>query len=316
MRDLTYGRTFDNKNYSQLIDLGSLGYIKLADGGSGVLTATELSNVTDNVAETNYGARIELDPLNAFDGTVFMPAGTTNVLGTDAALLVRVNESDIDDVDIRAQLINVTGMYDNVSDDQFEIRLQTSGLIIEPKGGVDESEDNSDIQYYTTLHGTLVKADDQDNKYVIINYPKQEVEINAFIAPVAAQISTSGGNIATVTLDKINVGAARLASEISDVTKDNLILVGGACANAATATVEGVSQSEPDCIAGLQSGEAVIKLYDQSSGKVAMVVAGMDAMDTRRATRVISNFDAYNLSGSEVKVTGTSLTDIKVSMPS
>ncbi|MCX6774882.1 MAG: hypothetical protein NTY99_02210, partial [DPANN group archaeon] len=218
---------------------------------------------------------------------------------------------------IVAQILNVTVMYDAITDEALEVGLQTvAPVTFVPVGGVDESEDNSDIIYFTTTHGTIVKVDDEDQDYVIVNYPKEEIEINAFIAPVAAQISTTGGNIATVTLDKINVGAARLASEISDVTKDNLILVGGACANAGTAKVEGVSQAEPDCYAGLQSGEAVIKLYDQSSGKVAMVVAGMDAMDTRRATRVISNFDAYNLSGSEVKVTGTSLTDIKVSMPS
>ena len=163
----------------------------------------------------------------------------------------------------------------------------------------------------------MIKDDDEDHKSILIMYPQEEVEVSAFVAPISAQISTSGGAVKSLALEILNVGAARLASEITDVTKDNLILVGGACANAATASAQGVTyQAEPECLAGLQPGEAIIKLYEQSTGKVAMVVAGRDALDTRRATRVISNFDAYDLSGSEVKVTGTSLTDIKVSMPS
>ena len=38
----------------------------------------------------------------------------------------------------------------------------------------------------------------------------------------------------------------------------------------------------------------------------------MASMDTRRATRVVANYKDYALSGDEVEVTGTSLTDISV----
>jgi len=53
-------------------------------------------------------------------------------------------------------------------------------------------------------------------------------------------------------------------------------------------------------------------MYDTGAGKTAMLVAGMTAMDTRRATRVVANYGDYALSGDEVEVTGTTLSDISV----
>ena len=57
----------------------------------------------------------------------------------------------------------------------------------------------------------------------------------------------------------------------------------------------------------------MIKVKDTGTGNVAMLVAGATALDTRRASRVLANYGDYALSGSEVEVTGTSLSDISVS---
>ena len=46
-----------------------------------------------------------------------------------------------------------------------------------------------------------------------------------------------------------------------------------------------------------------------------MIVAGYSAEDTRRATTVLANAETYDLTGSEVLVTGTSLKDIQVKVP-
>lgn len=320
LKDLTYGRTFNDKEYDDLasttIDLGSLGYIDLTiDEVCGVacIVADDLNEAGDSVAETNYGAEVEVFST--------LPAG---IAVDTPTLIFELEEDDLDDEQISlagARFVSISATYDELTDDQLEFTWDDNGgapVVANDQwivGGVDKIYDDSDVQIAATAHGTLVEWDENDDKWIKIWYPQEEVEVNAFIAPVSAQITTSGGDISTLSLEKINVGAARLASEISGLNT-NMILVGGACANAKTAEVQGVSMDEPDCYAGLQSGEAVVKLYDLSTGKVAMVVAGMDAMDTRRATRVVSNFDAYDLSGMEVKVTGTSLTDIKVSSPS
>ena len=67
-----------------------------------------------------------------------------------------------------------------------------------------------------------------------------------------------------------------------------------------------------DCTAGFAPGKAIVKLFE-NKGKVAVLVAGYDALDTRRAARVLANHQDYVLKGKEVVVTGTSLTDIRVS---
>jgi len=95
---------------------------------------------------------------------------------------------------------------------------------------------------------------------------------------------------------------------VEDVTAVNAIVVGGPCANSAAAQLMG---NPEDCTAGFEAGKAMIKLFE-NSGNVALLVAGFDALDTRRAARVLADHGDYALSGMEAEVTGTSLTDISV----
>ena len=60
-----------------------------------------------------------------------------------------------------------------------------------------------------------------------------------------------------------------------------------------------------------EEGEAVIKLVDNGD-KVALLVAGTSADDTRRAATALANYGSYDLSGTEVMVSGTSDTDITI----
>ncbi|MBS3101094.1 hypothetical protein J4204_03095, partial [Candidatus Woesearchaeota archaeon] len=97
------------------------------------------------------------------------------------------------------------------------------------------------------------------------------------------------------------VGAAKLASEVSDIKAQNSILVGGPCANAATATVMG---NPAECAAGFTPGEGRIELFEHTNGNVAMLVAGYAALDTRNAAQVVANYKDYkaNLKGTKVVV--------------
>ncbi len=99
-----------------------------------------------------------------------------------------------------------------------------------------------------------------------------------------------------------------MASEVSSPEDYNLILVGGPCANTLVEelfdyTCDGWSFEE---------GEAVVKLVDNGE-KVALLVAGTSADDTRRASKAIASYTDYEFSGTEALVSGTSLTDIDVS---
>ena len=181
---------------------------------------------------------------------------------------------------------------------------------------VDEDEDESDIELAMSDYGTRVTFNSKDDDFVKIEYPDQEVYGNVFVSPTGAATTavSSMGGFSTVTLNKINVGTAKLASEVSNIAAQNLIVVGGPCANSVAAEVMG--QSGDQCADGFVEGESLIRLYQaDANSKVAMVVAGYSALDTRRATRVLANYDSYKLTGTEVKVTGTSLEDIQVGVP-
>ena len=77
----------------------------------------------------------------------------------------------------------------------------------------------------------------------------------------------------------------------------------------------GSSYSACGADSGLSEGEGVVKAYENGEN-VALVVAGWEAEDTTRATRVLADYktyqDAGQLVGSEVKVTGTSATEFTV----
>ena len=56
-----------------------------------------------------------------------------------------------------------------------------------------------------------------------------------------------------------------------------------------------------DCTEGFEPGMGMIKMFD-NNGKVALVVAGYSAMDTRNAAAVLSNYKDYKLSGMSAEV--------------
>ena len=125
-------------------------------------------------------------------------------------------------------------------------------------------------------------------------------------------VSTAEGASA-LEFQQIQVGTAKLDSDISDIAAQNLLVVGGPCANSVAATLMG---NPSDCAEGFVDGEAILKLWSQDNGNVALLVAGYSAADTRRASKVIANYKDYaeELKGDEVKVKGTTLSDITVSM--
>ncbi len=84
---------------------------------------------------------------------------------------------------------------------------------------------------------------------------------------------------------------AVLASEVEDFTSENLISVGGPCANGVTAEIMGFP---PSCSDAIPPNTGMIKLYEFEN-RFSVVVAGYSAMDTRRASRVIANYYDYAL---------------------
>lgn len=294
IKDLTYGRTFNNVDFSKgqysSLNLGSFGTIELNISAAQI----QIGNSVKAKIETHAGGSLNLTD----DNNLSIQFSEQN----------RNGGNDIGDEQTAATNISVIA---KPSSDGKEIDL-TTGLGTVPVSYSVDSEHDSDFRVRVTGIGTIVTSDDNNFNDVKIMMPKSEVFGNVFIAPIVAQVSTATGGVPTYTLSKLNVGAAKLDSEISDASANNLIIVGGPCANRLAATVLGKTFPACGADSGIAADTAVIKEVAQSSGKVALVVAGYNAVDTRRATRVLANYDTFALSGSSVTVTGTSLTDIKV----
>jgi len=175
--------------------------------------------------------------------------------------------------------------------------------------------DTGKYGYYSGF-GTKVVYDTagtQDS--VVITYPGEEAHANVFVNSLDATVVSGGSGGSTYDeTQRINVGAAVLDTEVSDLTAQNTIVVGGPCVNSLAAELMG---NPANCAEGFEDGKAMVKLFEQSNGKVALLVAGYSAMDTRRASRVVAKYDSYktNFVGTELEVTGTSLSDIKVGVP-
>ena len=95
----------------------------------------------------------------------------------------------------------------------------------------------------------------------------------------------------------------KLSNEVSDPALNNLVVVGGPCANPLAASLFGLSCDRW----ALQEGEALLKLMDNGE-KVALLVAGTTALDTRRATYAVAQHGTYlaGVSKAEAVVKGTS----------
>lgn len=320
IKDLTYGSSSEDDfneaiNTSQSIDLSSgAGTITLVreSNHSGGATINEALNFTgidatsSGLAETslNDEGGISLGGTNATFGNSNVTQGFVN-----ARVFQFVEE--VDD-GYGNQNLEFGLSYDS-TDDDININAPTvSAGSAYHVSAVDVSDDDDDNEYYVTNWSTMILYNSEDDDSLKIEYPDEYRFAQAFIGEAEAAITSAGGLIEAVEIQQIPVGSAKLDRDISDVGAQNMVVVGGPCANSVAAALMG---NPADCAEGFKEGEGIIKLFEASSGKVAVLAAGYSAMDTRRATRVLANYKDYaaNLKGTEVVVKGTSFTDISVS---
>jgi len=152
----------------------------------------------------------------------------------------------------------------------YDVLLSNGDILRDPENGLDDNEVNLEIP-----------ADDQKAKVSIRTDSKVMSESNDIITEVAPPMVK--------------------ASEISNPGADNLMVFGGPAVNSLSAQFLGETWT-------FNPGEAIIELK-ANSGKILMVVAGTDAVDTRRACRVLRDYNQYSgLTGQGVIVSGTTST--------
>ncbi len=283
-----------------------------------------IQDLTDNsktdgyvVGDTLFG-NYKFDAINDSANTIQLSGATLNTITTQYDGVITINPTNIsfaeDSNDFeqsadatKAETILLTVATDADHDIKLVGPSADTNLLV-----ADDS--NGDWEYGLTTLGTYYVLEKNDKgKSFDLYYPEEEAQYHVFFTPVDATISTTAGGqtVKTTKINKINVGAAKLGNEITDLTAQNLIVVGGPCVNSVASKLMG---SPAKCSDGFEPGKAIIKLFNNGD-KVAMLVAGYSGDDTRRATTVLAKYDQYasQLTGTEVSVGGTSLSDITIS---
>ncbi len=171
---------------------------------------------------------------------------------------------------------------------------------------LNEPDDDEDHHLAMTDYGAKIDlyepSGTTEAETLLVEYPLAERGAQVYVTMGSVAVSsTSTGTSCTV---QDITPSTKTASEVSGVAKaNNLIVVGGPCANSVVPDVFGLTCSGWS----LKPGEGIIKLAENGN-KVAVLVAGTGADDTKRAAVVLANAKQYKskLAGkTEVVVKGT-----------
>ncbi len=173
-------------------------------------------------------------------------------------------------------------------------KTKYSELIYEPYEYDDNLYGMSDYGIYVNVfdpEGT------DDAETVTMEYPLVQRGARVFVTmgDVSTTKTTAGEVCSVADIELTNM----LDAEVADPTDYNLIVVGGPCANDIAAEIF-LTCAEWT----LGPGEGLLKLADNGD-KIALLIAGTEAVDTRVASKVLANYEDYDLSGMEATVSGT-----------
>ncbi|MBI2129518.1 hypothetical protein HYU07_04730 [Candidatus Woesearchaeota archaeon] len=327
----------DTNGYSHILQLKKISTnpnkIKVKEAASGGETTEwsyNESGGTDLTGEMRYDGNVYTFTMeNNATLTGLNVTGLTNKITTKGGMRIDLpltggNASNGNIVNFTEETAYNDGTYtNNVQETLGNMTINTSvtylsssaqwdTILSSPLGGgatmtsVSNTYDSKGVSKYGTyMDYTSSSGSNKINLY----YPSAAASYDVYFGPATATTTTTGGT-KTQTVNVWNVGTAKLDSEVADIKAQNAIIVGGPCANTAAAAIMG---SPSPCGKDFTEGKAMVKLYSNAD-KVAMLVAGYNAEDTRRASRVASQWSKYasSMKGAEVTVTGTSLTDITV----
>ena len=245
--------------------------------------------------ETEFGMELAQFDYDGEDFTIQWlegddPENSGSPLGPDAAYITTSIMSDGSDLEISPAFTN------------FADPVQLS-------------PDDDDIDVYASTRGTVAEYDTDDNQDMTIKYPANDVYGEVYISPTEAGVSeiVVGENCYTETeVNKIPSTATKLDTEVDGVSEgvvpQNMITVGGPCANQVTAALMG---NPEDCEEGFEDDMALLRLVEDGNN-IALIVAGGLGKDTRIASTVLQHHEDYldELQGTELELTTISENNI------
>jgi hypothetical protein len=208
--------------------------------------------------------------------------------------------------------------YDTGSDARLELgggpSASTVPIWVDGQPTISTSSDK--VVHYVTAWGTKVVFDTSGAGTATITYPDSQVYHLVAVGenPSWTTAATEAGTYKTYA--PLSLPVAKLASEVTpaDRANANIVLVGGPCANSLVQALvdAGKLDASMTCAGGNPGpawtpGAAYVKVVEDAfaTGKIALVVAGTNAADTRLATSLLSQGKLADQTASGVKVSGT-----------
>jgi len=283
-------------------------------------SGADTADATLKIGGSSFGVINSSDD-TADDFTVIVDVDADKTIESDDTIVaintkagLKIDITNMTDAASYAVFVNFStpnsNHYDNVKPNLVALNLSadsnTKVQFAERNAGEDidwlSPSEETTVKYAYTSQGAKFKWENpsSDPDLLTVEYPVEQRTPLVYITAGATKTVSGAESVESVTINKIEVGATKLASEVADVAAQNLILVGGPCANGAAADAKG---NPEDCAAGYEAGKGLIELVDTGAGNVALIVAGYSAADTRAATGVVANSGDYELMGAKMEVT-------------
>lgn len=140
--------------------------------------------------------------------------------------------------------------------------------------------------------------------------PHDVPEVNFVVKSGATTTTSTGSSSGAYIVNPIPVGVMVSDAEAMPLLGSStpLLVVGGPNANTVAAELLG-NPSQEEVSEMFESGLAKIKLF---SDRNALLVAGYSAQDTTRAARVLASYRDYTLTGEEVELVVSDVSNIEV----
>jgi hypothetical protein len=317
LKDLTAGGTakveLDTDNTYKTVNLPGFGNVDV-----------KANNVTWNVSE-NRDITLQADAtadIKTYNGGILAQTGGGTSVGTLATPItlpftLKENSKGL----VTENTMTVTfGVADaSTTDGEIKIATPTNASALH-KENILFSESDKDNKYYITNYGSKLLYDSKDKDDLKVWHPVRETRGIAYVAPAGAAATTVGGigsncqvmekqNPIPSTVNKLDTDLGSTASAIKTaIGQNNIITIGGPCANAVSAALLDVEDPEK-CTEGFEPGQAIIKLFENNN-KFAMLIAGYSGEDTRLATKYVHAGKLKNLEdGKSAVIEGTSEAD-------
>ena len=152
-------------------------------------------------------------------------------------------------------------------------------------GAQGDEDDEGEYGYYLTSLGSYIETEAEDDTWVKMHTPEEEVTYDVFVASDVSSEDGEDGLGDVLVKD----------TEVSSVDDKNLIVVGGSCINSVAADILGGSYCGAQFTdeTGVGPNQFLIQGVEgaYTSGKIALLVAGYEAQDTVNAATYLRTQD-------------------------